>query len=739
MKLQKMIGVGAVVCFISFCVVVEAVPIVLNYQGKVTVGSTVFSGTGHFRFALVDADGSTVYWTSDGNPIPLTDIDLTVTDGLFEVSLGDPDVMNPINPGVFNNDDLYLRVWFNDGSTGMERLDPDRRIESSGFAIKARSCVLDDDNPDDDSEVPDDISINNGSLFALSGANNIGIGTTNPRSKLSLGEDLLSKKLALYDGENDFYGFGLEVGRLNILAGNTVKMSILQTNRVGIGTTDPGSNLDVYSNSGTAVQITSGNETSPELFFKRTGDGYTDWKISAGDQLIFSASENDGHSWTEKMRLDESGNLGIGTTVSDARLNVAGIIYSNAGFKFPDLTIQRSAFDGHSLDAADGSPMNALYVNDAGNVGIGTTTPEEKLQVFGTIYSSNGGFVFPDQTVQTSAFDGNSLDALGGDPEDALYVDENGNVGIGTIGPYVTLHVNTGTDASVGIGGYLMLGHTAADNLVMDTNEIIARNNHGAANLHIQKDSGDTIINENSGSVGLGTASPGNHKLKVVSNTSDLNRSTCHIENLNGSGTALTVSGYSTNAPALITQNGSGDLFQCWTNSGDSHAVFTVRQDGITSRGNLIIEDESTGDTVVEIGSGLDYAEGFDLTDRVIPEPGVVLVIDSEHPGMLTVSSCAYDRRVAGIVAGAGGIKSGVRLGNTDFDCDVALAGRVYCYVEAHDSEINPGDLLTTSSVPGYAMKVLDFTVAQGAVLGKAMEHLDKGDARQILVLVTLQ
>ena len=82
---------------------------------------------------------------------------------------------------------------------------------------------------------------------------------------------------------------------------------------------------------------------------------------------------------------------------------------------------------------------------------------------------------------------------------------------------------------------------------------------------------------------------------------------------------------------------------------------------------------------------------------------------------------------------------SAVRLGVGQFDRDVALAGRVYCNVDAAKAEIEPGDLLTTSATPGYAMKAVDYRRAQGAILGKAMEPLARGKKGQILVLVTLQ
>ena len=70
---------------------------------------------------------------------------------------------------------------------------------------------------------------------------------------------------------------------------------------------------------------------------------------------------------------------------------------------------------------------------------------------------------------------------------------------------------------------------------------------------------------------------------------------------------------------------------------------------------------------------------------------------------------------------------------------DVALAGRVYCNVETTQAAVETGDLLTTSPIPGYAMKAMDHLRAQGAILGKAMQGLVEGQKRQILVLVTLQ
>jgi hypothetical protein len=156
-------------------------------------------------------------------------------------------------------------------------------------------------------------------------------------------------------------------------------------------------------------------------------------------------------------------------------------------------------------------------------------------------------------------------------------------------------------------------------------------------------------------------------------------------------------------------------------------------------QGKVIIKGHDTGNPVVELGEGLDYAEGFNVSGDTEVGPGSVLVIDPDSPGKLTIADKPYDTKVAGIVTGAKGQGSGVRLGADQFDYDVALAGRVYCNVDATYSSIEPGDLLTTSPTPGYTMKARDYERAQGAILGKAMERLEEGEKGQILVLVTLQ
>ncbi len=150
----------------------------------------------------------------------------------------------------------------------------------------------------------------------------------------------------------------------------------------------------------------------------------------------------------------------------------------------------------------------------------------------------------------------------------------------------------------------------------------------------------------------------------------------------------------------------------------------------------------TTKTEVLQITGGSDIAEPFDIEATGAIEPGMVLTIDSENPGKLEISEKAYDRCVAGIVSGAGGIQPGMIMGQSGTlaagEYPVALTGRVYCWADASNGPIAPGDLLTTSDTPGHAMKVTDYAKAQGAILGKAMSSLEEGKGL-VLVLVTLQ
>lgn len=133
-----------------------------------------------------------------------------------------------------------------------------------------------------------------------------------------------------------------------------------------------------------------------------------------------------------------------------------------------------------------------------------------------------------------------------------------------------------------------------------------------------------------------------------------------------------------------------------------------------------------------------DVAEEFDMAD-VQAEPGTVMAID--HDGTLRPCSSPYDQKVAGIVSGAGDYRPAVVLGKTaqmGNRRSLALVGKAYCKVEGDSSPIEVGDLLTTSSVPGHAMKAADRFKAFGAVIGKALRPW-RGGRGLIPILIALQ
>jgi hypothetical protein len=144
----------------------------------------------------------------------------------------------------------------------------------------------------------------------------------------------------------------------------------------------------------------------------------------------------------------------------------------------------------------------------------------------------------------------------------------------------------------------------------------------------------------------------------------------------------------------------------------------------------------------ISIEGGADLAEPFKISKTKQPvAEGDVVVIDDTHPGQLKLTDQPYDTRVAGVVSGANGIHPGIQMqqqGLLEGGKNVALTGRVYVNADTSNGAIEAGDLLTTSSTPGRAMKATDRAKAWGAVLGKAMSGLKEGPG-MVLVLVNVQ
>ncbi|MCA9859468.1 MAG: hypothetical protein KC438_07085 [Thermomicrobiales bacterium] len=209
-----------------------------------------------------------------------------------------------------------------------------------------------------------------------------------------------------------------------------------------------------------------------------------------------------------------------------------------------------------------------------------------------------------------------------------------------------------------------------------------------------------------------------------------------------GSAIAAFIRDDASKAVAIFAQNDGASAdshaikaFQAHPDS-DAAALHAEHATGKTAgffRGNIIV----TGDISFP---GQDCAEEFAAEASVEATPGTVMSLTDS--GRIAPSAHAYERRVVGIVTGAGPLRPGIVMGRhtgrTDASFPIALMGTVYCRADTSNGPIEVGDLLTTSVTPGHAMKATDPMRAFGAVIGKAMGSLERG-AGLLPVIVALQ
>jgi hypothetical protein len=145
---------------------------------------------------------------------------------------------------------------------------------------------------------------------------------------------------------------------------------------------------------------------------------------------------------------------------------------------------------------------------------------------------------------------------------------------------------------------------------------------------------------------------------------------------------------------------------------------------------------EVTGDIRL---TNADCAEDFTIGVGIAVEPGTVMVVGEN--GALFPSQQPYDKRVAGVISGAGDYKPGIVLDKQQSELTrqpIALVGKAFCKVDARYGAVEVGDLLTTSPTAGHAMKASDSAKAPGAVIGKALRPLSDGQGL-IPILIALQ
>jgi hypothetical protein len=192
------------------------------------------------------------------------------------------------------------------------------------------------------------------------------------------------------------------------------------------------------------------------------------------------------------------------------------------------------------------------------------------------------------------------------------------------------------------------------------------------------------------------------------------------------------VFGWSRDNSGVVGESENGHAVFAITRSATSAGLFAANSAGGNAalfEGNVTV----TGDLYLP---GADVAEEFRVRDDL--EPGTIAVLDPE--GALRRSDRPYDTRVAGIISGAGDRVPALildRQPGKDHRRPLAVTGKAWCSADAREHPIEVGDLLTTATEPGLAMRVTDRSRAIGAIIGKALTPLSDGRG-PVLVLVAL-
>ncbi|MCX7926114.1 MAG: hypothetical protein N2554_09920, partial [Fimbriimonadales bacterium] len=483
-------------------------------------------------------------------------------------------------------------------------------------------------------------------------------------------------------------------------------------------------------------------DTEDAFYF--LGDGINRLRISLADGVLQYPR---GAAAGRVLTSDAVGNA------SWEPLSIAGLAAGgDLTGTYPNPTIAANAVNNAKLanDAASLSKVSAgLLFTNGSFVGLGTTSPigAGRFVIAGNTTGYTGMYV------QTTAGSGGQpfygyatagatawhyLDGNDGNKwklwhnGDRLTVTSAGSVGIGTTAPQASLHVARAASGGTPTGGSVVVAENNANAyisvLTPNANEsgILFANPSSAA-------AGGVIYNNPATPNGLQFRTNGNITQAVITNVGRMGVGTASPE------ARLHVQGTGNPTTAIITSGGGAyrnpaDWFGGW---GGGLVTWDILCMGIRTRN--LIADDLVRTAVLEI-TGADLAEKFPTTDTL--EPGMVVEIDPDNPGHLRKAQGAYNTRVAGVVAGANGLPTGIVLGNlegSENHAPIAMSGRVWVYADATERAIEPGTLLTTSDKPGYAMAVRDRDRAQGAILGKAMTRLEKGKTGMVLVLVNLQ
>ena len=366
----------------------------------------------------------------------------------------------------------------------------------------------------------------------------VGIGTTSPSEKLSVSGNILAQDSGvlagingdkdgfifhdLYTGSGNYYGYKAFSGgntRLSIVTDASERLTVLADGNVGIGTASPDAKLEVSGE----IKISGGDYNG--LYFENAA-GTTKtllYQHANYDALVIKDVVNN----ADRVTFKNNGNVGIGTTSPGNKLHVLSAdnaaATNIARFSSNNNSVALAIGYNEIRQTADANPLylgvhsgTAITIVDGGKVGIGTTSPSEKLTVHSTataiqtLYTTNtqGGYTgYQNSTGGVKGFVGygptlfTGLDinnfglrsqsgmpfATGGGNV-RMYINSSGNVGVGTTSP----------GAKFTTSGVIMA--IANDNAYNSGYFAKLSSDHGANSLRLTSRTGDVFLASDYGS-----------------------------------------------------------------------------------------------------------------------------------------------------------------------------------------------------------------------------------------------
>lgn len=603
--------------------------------------------------------------------------------------------------------------------------------------------------------------------------------------------------------------------------GGVERMRIAANGFIGIGINNPATPLEMYTPSATPysptftqtarIRLINSNATLNNVFELNLGSFDTAGVPSSVVRLAsimtnntpaatsgdFAIGLRSGGTIFESARFSSNGNVGIGTMTPAFKLDVAGPIRSSSGgFVFPDGTVQTTAGGGGGGGSQWVTSGSNIFYN-AGNVGVGTSTPGVALDVnpngalrVGHANLSSGG---DNANLSSHAWFNGAAWQFDGVPgglyritgQQHLWYSHNGStftnhmslspvgsLGLGTISPTARLHVDNGairlSSTAAGQTPFQLYSYSNSDSLWLSSGNASKSEIHLSVahavdfdrSLAIQYTPGTT------GAVGgilrLGQLSKNAATFThgaTAFHTNGLERLRINSAGNVGIGTTapghrLDVQGGSINASGGLCMGGDcrtawsqvGGGSSQWTSSG-SNIFYNDGNVGIgtgspTSKLHVAGDGRVTGNLTVDGNIAAKYQDLAEWVPAATQlSVGTVVVLDATTSNQVISSSTSYDTRVAGVISEQPGIVLGEKSDNKVL---VATTGRVRVKVDATNGPIQIGDLLVTSNREGFAMKSLPVEVGgarmhrPGTLIGKALEPLASGTG-EILVLLSLQ